>query len=330
MGFSILFLFLISSAFHINLTSSAEIAADFRKSCDSSNGDFIANSAYEDNLNLLFSKLVDQDFNDGFYNVSVGQSPDQVNAIALCRGDKKEDICRSCLKNTTYALQQNCDNKKEAIGWSEFCTLRYSNRQIYGVMETDPFDKIYRVDNKSKPSDVDGFNRNLCFLLKNLSNSAATGGPLFKYAAGVTKVSVSPSGIYALVQCTPDLSQQDCSTCLEKSIEKMGKYCSGRSGCRILQPSCNLRYEIGQFFDGVVITVDVPSSPPPTEVPSTGNENNQTGTIIVVEKGNNATRTIIISIVTSVVASLVGSLSLILCIWIILRRQKAKKIVERK
>ncbi|GKV42317.1 hypothetical protein SLEP1_g49727 [Rubroshorea leprosula] len=176
-------------------------------------------------------------------------------------------------------------------------------------METDPLGEIWSLNNET---DADGFYRNLSFLLKNLSNSAATGGPTLKYAAGVTKVSVSPSGIYALVQCTPDLSKQNCSDCLEKAMadERMKNYCYNRSGCRILQPSCNLRYEIGQFFDGEYVTVDAPSSPPPPE----GNENNPNEKSGVAAEGSNTTRTIIISVVTSVIASLFGSLSLILCI----------------
>ncbi|GLT83157.1 hypothetical protein SLE2022_014640 [Rubroshorea leprosula] len=246
MGFSTLFLFLISSSFHISLTSSAEVAADFRSNCT---GNSIANSTYEANLNLLFSKLSDQDFNHGFYNVSVGQSPDQVNAIALCRGDKNEDICRSCQKNTNEALQQTCPNKKEAIGWSEFCTLRYSNRLIYGVMETDPFAELWRNDSKSKPSDIYGFRGDLSFLLNDLSSSAANGGPLFKYAADLRNVSVSPSRIYALVQCTPDMSPENCSACLARASDRIGEFCQGETGCRILQPSCFLRYEIDEFLD---------------------------------------------------------------------------------
>ncbi|GKV50956.1 hypothetical protein SLEP1_g57633 [Rubroshorea leprosula] len=93
MEFSRLFLLLLSSAFHINLSSS-EVAIDFRKNCNISDGNFTANSPYAANLNRLFSQLSsDQDFNYGFYNISVGQSPDQVNAIALCRGDQKEKAC---------------------------------------------------------------------------------------------------------------------------------------------------------------------------------------------------------------------------------------------
>ncbi|GKV51227.1 hypothetical protein SLEP1_g57896 [Rubroshorea leprosula] len=284
MRFSMLFLFLISSAFHINLTSSAGIAADFQKSCDGSN---IANSSYEANLNLLFSKLVDQDFNHGFYNVSVGQSPDQVNAIALCRGDKKEDICRSCLKDTTYALQQTCPNKTEAIGWSEFCTLRYSNRQIYGVMETDPFDRMWRNDSKSKPSDVYGFRGDLSFLLNDLSSRAANGDSLFKYAEGSRNVSVSPSRIHALAQCTPDLRPEYCSACLATASDRIGEFCLGDTGCRILQPSCFLRYEIDPFLDDLTNNTIVPLSPPSPSPTEARNEN--TKDILLFDRGKTST-----------------------------------------
>ncbi|GLT37668.1 hypothetical protein SLA2020_119720 [Shorea laevis] len=261
MGFSILFLFLLSSAFHINLSSS-EVAADFRCSCDTSNGNFTANSAYGANLNRLFSQLSsDQDFNYGFYNMSVGQSPDQVNAIALCRGDQQEDVCRRCLNDTIYALQQLCPYNKEAIGWSELCTLRYSTRKIFGVMETDPVGEIWGVGNRSAPRDDNDFDRALSFLLKNLSVEAAARGPLFKFAAGLT---ASSQIIYAMVQCTPDLSQQNCSACLATaSGDRMKNYCYGRTACRILQPSCFLRYENNLFLDDYTANITmVPFSPP--------------------------------------------------------------------
>ncbi|GLT37675.1 hypothetical protein SLA2020_119790 [Shorea laevis] len=263
MGFSILFLFLLSSAFHINLSSS-EVAADFLYSCDTSNGNFTANSAYGANLNRLFSQLSsDQDFNYGFYNMSVGQSPDQVNAIALCRGDQQEDDCRRCLNDIIYGLQQYCPNNKEAIAWLELCTLRYSIRKIFGVMETDPSTTIWGVGNRSVPRDDNDFDRALSFLLKNLSVEAAARAPLFKFAAGLT--SYKYQIIYAMVQCTPDLSEQNCSACLAtaSSAERMENYCYGKTACRILQPSCFLRYDHNSFLDDYTANITmVPFSPP--------------------------------------------------------------------
>ncbi|GKV39956.1 hypothetical protein SLEP1_g47648 [Rubroshorea leprosula] len=266
MGFSRLFLLLLSSAFHINLSSS-EVAWYFRYNCSISDGYFTANSPYEANLNRLFSQLSsDQDFNYGFYNLSVGQSPDQVNAIALCRGDQKENACRSCLIETIFLLQEVCPRNKEAIGWSKFCTVRYSTRKIIGVMEVDPFDQIHRFASHSVPHDVNDFDRALSFLLKNLSVGAATGDSLFKCAAGST---VSSQSIYAIMQCTPDLSHEDCSACLATaSGDRMRNFCYGKTGCRILQPSCFLRYSTGFFLDNSAKITIVPFSPPsptPTE-----------------------------------------------------------------
>ncbi|GLT83189.1 hypothetical protein SLE2022_014940 [Rubroshorea leprosula] len=116
-------------------------------------------------------------------------------------------------------------------------------------METDPTAELWRTGGSSTPSDADVFYHTLSFSLKNLSTRAAAGGPYnFKWATGMT---VTPEKNFAMVQCTPDLSQQNCSACLEKAKadEKMRTYCYNNTGCRILQPRCNLRCEISQFFD---------------------------------------------------------------------------------
>ncbi|GKV39951.1 hypothetical protein SLEP1_g47643 [Rubroshorea leprosula] len=262
MGFSRLFLLLLSSAFHINLSSS-KVALYFRYNCSISHGNFTANSPYEANLNRLFSQLKssDQDFNYGFYNISVGQSPDQVNAIALCRGDQNENNCRNCLSETISSLQEVCPRNKEAIAWSQqLCTVRYSTRKIIGVMEVDPFDKINRFASQSVPLDVNDFDRALSFLLKNLSVGAATGDSLLKFAAGST---VSSQSIYAMMQCTPDLSHENCSACLATASDRMRTFCYGNTGCRIVQPSCFLKYGIVNFFDDSAKSTIVPFSPPP-------------------------------------------------------------------
>ncbi|GKV34541.1 hypothetical protein SLEP1_g42907 [Rubroshorea leprosula] len=207
MGYSGLFLILFFSVFLINLVSSAD--PYFQFNC-ANNGNFTANSTYGTNLNLLFSQLsTTADFSYGFYNLSVGQTPDQVNVIGLCRGDQKEDACRSCLNETVSELEQRCPNYKEAIGWSEFCTLHYSSQQLFGSMESSPSAILLNVNNAS---DVNGFNQALSSLLNNLSSRAAAEGPLLKYAAGngnasnTTRtiiIAVIPSvvGILSLVFC---------------------------------------------------------------------------------------------------------------------------------
>ncbi|GKV34542.1 hypothetical protein SLEP1_g42908 [Rubroshorea leprosula] len=306
MGSLALFLILFFSVFLITLISAADMI--YFKSYCFDNGNFNANSTYGTNLNLLFSQLsTTADFNYGFYNLSVGRSPDRVNAIGLCRGDQKEDVCRSCLNDTISKLKQQCPKYKEAIGWSEFCTLHYSSQQLFGSMEAEPESISYNITNAS---DGDGFNRELKPLLTNLSSRAAAGGPLFKYAADNTTGPSFPSAIYALVQCTSDLSQRDCSYCLTLAMGKID-VCYGKIGCKVLQPSCNLRYETRPFFAAVEVIPQLPVSlPSPPEGNGNGNRSNKTRTIIIV-----------------IVASVVSILSLVLCIWICLKFRKQREIV---
>nr|GFA86640.1 cysteine-rich RLK (receptor-like protein kinase) 26 [Tanacetum cinerariifolium] len=62
--------------------------------------------------------------------------------------------------------------------------------------------------------DVPSFTRDLLNLLSNLTAEAAAGGSLLKYAAG-TMTRPNSEVTYALVQCTPDLSEQQCTNCLK-------------------------------------------------------------------------------------------------------------------
>ncbi|KAG6642517.1 hypothetical protein CIPAW_09G145900 [Carya illinoinensis] len=137
---------------------------------------------------------------------------DKVNTIALCRGDVTPDVCRGCINSTSQDLLKSCPNQKEAIMWSgsDECTVRYSNRSIFGVMEEQPMLAFYNVQNASN---VEGFNNVLRPLLDRLRNSAALGNSTRKFAL---KSEAAPDfqTIYSLLQCTPDLNSLDCNNCL--------------------------------------------------------------------------------------------------------------------
>ncbi|CAL5344659.1 unnamed protein product [Camellia sinensis] len=57
--------------------------------------------------------------------------------------------------------------------------------------------------------------------------------------------------IYALMQCTTDLSPDDCNTCLETAIANTSTCCSKSRGARLFSRSCFLRYEFYAFYDDV-------------------------------------------------------------------------------
>ncbi|KAK4491960.1 hypothetical protein RD792_002744 [Penstemon davidsonii] len=230
--------------------------------CSNDNGNYTANSTYQTNLNTLFSSLSTNVDRNGFYNVSVGRNPNRANAIVLCRGDIQLDTCRSCVQNAIADIVSSCPNQRQAVLWNEFCMLRYSNESIVGTMTNSP---RYWLWNTQNASSVGQFMTDLRTLLDSLRNQAASGGSLWKVAAGnITAPDFQT--IFALVQCTPDLTSDDCSTCLMDAARDLPRCCGSRMGGRVLTPSCNLRYETSIFYNESSLreVLEPPPSPPPS------------------------------------------------------------------
>jgi hypothetical protein len=83
--------------------------------------------------------------------------------------------------------------------------LRYSNRSsIFGTVETDPYFVLWNTKNVST-NYLDKFNDALRTLLEKLRSEAKAGDSFRKYAAG-NAILPDFMTLYALVQCTPNLS----------------------------------------------------------------------------------------------------------------------------
>ena len=242
--------------------------ADYCWKC-SDTGTYTLGDMYQKNLNSLLSSFTtNTEIRSGFYNFSKGQDPNKVNAIALCRGDLSQDDCHTCLNRTKDILLQNCStNPKEAIIWAERCMVRYSNNLIFGIEKEDP---IKYVPSPHPAKNSQQFELVLDPLFSNLSEKAASGDSNKKFAAGHAIV---PGGetIYALVQCTPDINQQNCSNCLTKAVSDIPGCCGEKQGGRVLKPSCNLRYEAGLFFESTSNSpINIPPTGPAAPAPKEG------------------------------------------------------------
>lgn len=250
----------------ILVTNQATTAQRFLySSCRNGRGNYTTNSTYQANLDYLLSNIVpskdDNIGSYGFYNSSYGENSDQVHAIGLCRGDIKLDSCRRCLNDSIHMIREVCPNKKEAIGMYEVCMLRYSNRSIFGLMETFP--RYWRASGINVSSNVDEFFQELRALLNSLKSRASTAsGTLQNFATG-NVTTPSFQSIYALVQCTPDLSQKDCNNCFDELFTVIPECCIGKIGGRVLGPSCNFRYESKLFYEPIKDVVAAPLAPPP-------------------------------------------------------------------
>ncbi|KAK6264879.1 hypothetical protein SCA6_020313 [Theobroma cacao] len=215
----------------------------------------------------MFSQVTSlTESNYGFDNLSAGENLNKVNAIALCTGDRSQDVCNSCLNDTVSELRKRCPLAKEVIGCSEFCMLRYANGDTLGEMEISPGSCLLYPVNVKNPNQ---FNQALSDLLNNLSSRAAAAGRLRKYAADISKVGPFQT-IYAMVQCTPDLSEEECGECLTVAKDEIGSCCLGTMGCRVLRPSCFLRFKSNPFFKTPVPLPSPLPSPTSSPPPSTG------------------------------------------------------------
>ncbi|MCD7456935.1 hypothetical protein HAX54_033640 [Datura stramonium] len=209
------------------------------------NGDYTQSSVYQSNLNTLLSSISSNMNNYGFYNSSIGGDNNMVSAIVLCRGDVDLNKCRTCVDNVAQKLIRSCPNKKEAFGGYDECMLQYySGRPI----PKSNLPLLYMWDDgfASKPEE---FHQELKKLMDVLRGVAAySEDPRRKYATGQA-IDRNYQTIYALVQCTPDLSPQDCFDCLTDAYGAMATCpCNGNRGSRQIGPRCNFRYERSRFF----------------------------------------------------------------------------------
>ncbi|XP_019261042.1 PREDICTED: cysteine-rich receptor-like protein kinase 10 [Nicotiana attenuata] len=266
-------------------------AADFPYTLCGNNNNYTENSTYHNNLNKLLSSLSSNMDKYGFYNASIGQNTDMVSAIVLCRGDVELlEACRTCVSNVVQNLTQLCPNQKEASGGSD-------------------------DGNASKPEE---FNLELRKLLENLRDHAANGGPFRKYASG-NATCPNFQTIYALVQCTPDLSPQNCFDCLTDAYGDMPNCpCNGKRGGRIIGTRCNFRYESARFFKEVALEAPPPAGNDDKTVPI-GKDDGTAPT----GKDNKTARTVIIIVVPTVTFVI-----LIVCIYVIFLKMRKRKLVD--
>ena len=227
---------------------------------------FIPNSVYETNLNLVLSALSSNATRDtGFYNFTVGRTPpDVAYGLFLCRGDVTSQTCQDCVATAVNeTIIQRCRGLKQAVIWYDECMLRYSNASFFSQVYEAPRIAMYNTQNITQP---DQFNQVLETTLASVRTQAANDQSGKKFATKEENFTGFQK-VYSLVQCTPDLSPDQCDRCLIGTIAILPDCCGGSQGARVLFPSCNVRYELYPFY-----TVPSPPPPPPPPLPAPPSE----------------------------------------------------------
>uniref|UniRef100_A0A7N2R5L6 Cysteine-rich receptor-like protein kinase 10 n=1 Tax=Quercus lobata TaxID=97700 RepID=A0A7N2R5L6_QUELO len=216
-----------------------------------SNQTFSPNSTYRSNLNRLLSFLNTNSTREaGFYNTTVGQTQTPENTVYglfLCRGDLATIECQDCVSTSTKEIVQlYCPEEKEAVIWYDECMLRYSNRSFFSIMEDEPSKILWNLLDITEPNRfIQLAEKTLSDLVPGAAANALSGAK--RFGTKETKFTDSQT-LYNLVQCLPDLSSFDCNRCLREAITNLSTAFRGKRGGRVLNPSCNVRYEVFAFY----------------------------------------------------------------------------------
>ncbi|KAK9151923.1 hypothetical protein Syun_010232 [Stephania yunnanensis] len=210
---------------------------------------------FRTNLNLIFPSLISNGSRDyGFFNASSGINvPDAAYGLVQCRGDLSKEVCEGCLKFAAKNISSRCPEGRRAFIRYENCILRYSDEPFFSRVDTN---QTRLLPSPNFASDGYLLRRQVESLMSRLTSEAASNAS--KFAIGSISYT-DPKPIYGMVQCTRDLSEKDCLSCIQEMIKGVYYACRGKEGCRVTCPSCVVRYEVDAFSDRFILT---PIPPP--------------------------------------------------------------------
>ncbi|URE33699.1 receptor-like protein kinase [Musa troglodytarum] len=266
---------------------------------------YTTNSTFQTNLHLLLVSLSSSAAATGYSNDTEGRSSDQVHGLALCRGDVSSSVCQTCLDAAVQDIIQSCPNGMTSTIFYDDCLLRYSNQMFFSTVDTS---FRYLAWNGQNVSDQQQFETTLGNLMDDLTEKASSSPKLF--AAGSAKVT-SFDKLYGLVQCSRDLSADDCYRCLQDTVTFIPKCCSWKQGAKVYTQSCYLRFELYLYYNTTAV-----KAPPPVS-PSSQTTNDTVPNDASGGKSNNGVKTVLL-LVIPVAAALLS----LLAIFMYCRRRK--------
>ncbi|KAL0727224.1 hypothetical protein Bca4012_023317 [Brassica carinata] len=236
---------------------------------------YARNSTYSTNLRTILSSLSSPNasYTTGFQTAASGQAPDRVTGLFLCRGDLSPEVCRSCVVFSVNDSLTRCPNEREAVLYYDECMLRYSHRTILSTLSRNG-EAVFRNDTTIPSNQSERFGNVLMSTLSQAVADAVTSPR--KFDARKAEYTAARN-VYLLVQCTPDLTNQDCSTCLQVSINQLPL---DKVGGRFILPSCNSRFETYPFYNQTAVKA---LSPPPVSAPERpGKSGKSNGSVVAI------------------------------------------------
>ncbi|XP_073005379.1 cysteine-rich receptor-like protein kinase 6 isoform X2 [Typha latifolia] len=272
---------------------------------------YTVNSDYFRNLEHLLDYLTQNaSLNGGFFTATVGRNPDQVSGLVLCRRDVSAPACSSCLRNASDDILELCPRSKDAVIWYEYCLLCYSDNNFLSSSNNTHELVMYVPQNITNHS---LFDKQVDKLMNAVADGAAYNTSRL-FATGQVDSTDNTSNIYALAQCTPDLSRRQCRQCLQELIKEKPTWLDGKPEGWILGVRCITMYKTYSFYNGAPM-IQLPSAAPAPLMPPL--------VIPSAKQGKKKVTSTVLLIVVLIATALVLS---VICIYL-RRRSKRKEVL---
>ncbi|KAG8080252.1 hypothetical protein GUJ93_ZPchr0007g5842 [Zizania palustris] len=220
--------------------------------CGDAGSNFPARSKYLANINLIGTTLPSNASSSPelFATAAgVGSVPDQVSALALCRGDANASLCLICLNQAFRDLPNACAYSKDATVFYESCQLSYSNASIFPVVVSGKIKEYMFGSYTNVTKEPARFNRVVAALVNATANYAAYNSTR-RYASGEADFNQEYPKVYSWAQCTPDLTPARCRGCLTQIIADSIGLFESRIWAGTLAVRCSFRYSTLPFLNG--------------------------------------------------------------------------------
>ncbi|XP_027344259.1 cysteine-rich receptor-like protein kinase 10 isoform X2 [Abrus precatorius] len=201
-------------------------------------------STYQTNLrNTLTWLSSDAATSKGYNHTTIGSGTvDVVYGLYDCRGDVTGTFCQFCVSTAASEILQRCPNRSSAVIWYSYCILRYSNHDFIGKLNTTSSWTIPGSKNATDPKELQKAED----FMQSLRRKATVDTNKL-YAMGGFNLSNSEER-FGLVQCSRDITSDECSQCLEAMIDKVPQCCGTKIGWQVLSPNCLIKYDDFIFY----------------------------------------------------------------------------------
>ncbi|GAB4826697.1 hypothetical protein Ancab_033592 [Ancistrocladus abbreviatus] len=169
-----------------------------------------ANGHFRINVNNLLSSLTSNAYVAKFYYTSIGNNPNTAYGLFFCMDFVTDETCESSITMAAEYITSHCPNSTDATTTSTLSSKLLRPPKCAGNIP------LYNPHDISDPDKL-RFRSFVNATLFNIAKVAAFNSSAHMYAkqqVAFTETDI----IYAAVQCTPDLSPIDCSSCLRKAI----------------------------------------------------------------------------------------------------------------